>query len=124
MRIMTVDDSKAVREVIQNAADVLGFECIHAEDGREAMAKLDEYDGNIDLVLLDWNMPIMDGMETLESIKSHGRHKSIPVTMVTTESEREKVVAAIRAGAKNYVMKPFSQEELVNKIMESLGMGV
>ena len=65
----------------------------------------------------------MDGMQTLQALKANDKFRRIPVTMVTTEIDRHKVVAAISAGAKNYVMKPFTQETLVGKIMESLGMG-
>ena len=124
MRIMSVDDSRSTRQFIQNAIDVLGFEFLEAADGKEALEALERENGNVDLILLDWNMPVMDGMEMLEKVKADDRFKDIPVTMVTTEIERPKVVQAISKGAKNYVMKPFSQEDLIAKIMESLGMGL
>jgi len=124
MRIMSVDDSKAVRQHIRVATDLLGFELLEAGDGQEALDILAMQQEGVDLILLDWNMPVMDGYETLKRIKADTRFKHIPVTMVTTETERLKVVAAIGAGAKNYVMKPFTQEDLIGKIMESLGMGM
>jgi two-component system chemotaxis response regulator CheY len=124
MRIMTVDDSATVRQYIRSAIEILGFELLEAGNGQEALALLEAEQGRIDLILLDWNMPVLDGFETLGRIKTDDRFKSIPVTMVTTETERHKVVSAIAAGAKNYVMKPFSQEDLIGKIMESLGMGL
>ena len=124
MRIMTVDDSRATRLFIKNAIDVLGFEFLEAKDGKEALKILLEENGRVDLILLDWNMPEMNGMEMLDQLKSNDLLKEIPVTMVTTEIERHKVVEAIGKGAKNYVMKPFSQEDLIGKIMESLGMGI
>ncbi|MBN1981780.1 MAG: response regulator [Chitinivibrionales bacterium] len=124
MRIMSVDDSRATRQVIKNAVEVLGFDFCEAADGKEALELLERENGSIDLILLDWNMPVMSGLEMLTAMKSDERFKHIPVTMVTTEIERHKVVEAISKGAKNYVMKPFTQEDLIGKIMESLGMGI
>ncbi|MFC1516726.1 PleD family two-component system response regulator [Thermodesulfobacteriota bacterium] len=124
MRIMTVDDSKATRLFIKSAIDVLGFEYLEAADGREGLNLLRKENGNVDLILLDWNMPVMDGMEMLKRLQSDELLNAIPVTIVTTESERDKIVEAIDRGAKNYLIKPFSQEDLIGKIMESLGMGL
>lgn len=124
MRIMSVDDSRATRQFIKSAIEVLGFEFLEANDGKEAMEVLERENGNVDLILLDWNMPVMSGIEMLEKLKADERFREIPVTMVTTEIERFKVIEAIGKGAKNYVMKPFTQEDLIGKIMESLGMGI
>ncbi len=124
MRILSVDDSKSTRQYIKCAVDVLGFEFLEAGNGREGMDVLERENGDVNLILLDWNMPVMDGMEMLVEVKSNDKFKDIPVTMVTTEIERRKVVEAIGKGAKNYVMKPFTQEDLIAKIMESLGMGI
>lgn len=123
MKILSVDDSKATRMFVKNAVDVLGFDFLEAEDGQAALDLL-EKEGAVDLILLDWNMPVMNGIEFLEKIKIDEKFKDIPVTMVTTEIERHKVVEAVGKGAKNYVMKPFTQEDLIGKIMESLGMGL
>ena len=124
MNIMSIDDSKAMRLMIKNSVDILGYGFVEAENGKQALALLETAYADIGLILLDWNMPVMDGMETLSALKHDERFKHIPVTMVTTEVERVKVIAAIAKGAKNYVMKPFSQEDLVAKILESLGMGL
>jgi len=124
MRVMSVDDSKATRQFIRQAIDVLGYEMVEASNGQEGLDLLRNSDDKVDLILLDWNMPIMDGMQMLIELKDDPSLKDIPVTMVTTEIERHKVVEAIAKGAKNYVMKPFTQEDLVGKIMESLGMGI
>ena len=124
MRIMSVDDSKATRLFIKNAIDVLGFEFLEAADGKEGLDLLEKENGNVDLILLDWNMPVMDGMEMLKVLRSHALFSAIPVTVVTTEHERDKIVEAIDTGAKNYLIKPFSQEDLIGKIMEILGMGL
>jgi two-component system, chemotaxis family, chemotaxis protein CheY len=122
MRILSVDDSKLVRLYVKNAADVLGFEFLEATNGREALELLEHENGKVDLVLLDWHMPEMDGMTVLKRLKEDERFRHIGVTMVTTEIERDNVLMAIEAGAKNYVMKPFTQEKLVGKILEGLGM--
>jgi two-component system chemotaxis response regulator CheY len=122
MKILSVDDSKATRQYIKRAIDVLGFEFIEAADGKEGLAILEKEEGNIDLILLDWKMPVMDGMEMLEILKSSDLFKGIPVTFVSTEQERQKDSEAVSKGAKNYLIKPFSQEDLIGKIMDSLGM--
>ena len=123
MKILSVDDSAMMRRIISGAIEVVGYECIEASDGLEALNKLSQFHKDIELILLDWNMPNMDGLSLLHKIKENDDYKDIPVTMVTTESEKGKVAEAIKAGAINYVMKPFSQEDLVTKIMESLGKG-
>jgi two-component system, chemotaxis family, chemotaxis protein CheY len=124
MKILSVDDSAVMRKLIKNTVDVMGFDFLEASNGQEALEVLAMLPGEVDLILLDWNMPVMDGMQTLKALKANEVLKKIPVTMVTTEIERSKVVAALAAGARNYVMKPFTQEMLVNKIMDSLGMGI
>lgn len=123
MKILSVDDSAMMRRIISGAIEVAGYECIEAKDGLEALNKLSRFSKDIGLILLDWNMPNMDGLSLLRKIKEHDDYKDIPVTMVTTESEKGKVAEAIKSGATNYVTKPFSQEDLVTKIMESLGIG-
>jgi two-component system chemotaxis response regulator CheY len=122
MKILTVDDSIAVREIIKNALDVLGYESVEAENGVTALRKLHENTGEVQLILLDWNMPEMDGITFLRTIKQDPDFKNIPVTLVTSENEKEKIIIAIREGAKNYIIKPFTQEELIQKILESLGI--
>ena len=122
MKILSVDDSRATRQFIRNAIDVLGFDFFEAGDGQDGLNLL-EKEGPVDLILLDWNMPVMDGLTMLRALKADERFKHIPVTMVTTEIERHKVIAAVECGAKNYVMKPFTQEDLIAKVLESLGMG-
>ncbi len=124
MKILSADDSGMIRRVIRNAINVLGFEFLEASDGQEALKILEKEYMNVAMVLLDWNMPILDGLEVLKRIKNDRRFRDIPVMMVTTEVERGKVVEAISAGAKNYIMKPFSHEDLIAKIMQTLGMGV
>ena len=123
MRLLTVDDSAIVRKIIRAAADVLEFELSEAENGKEALEYMEETKEEIDLILLDWNMPVMDGYQFLLELKSRDKYKRIPVMMVTTESEKENIVKAIKAGAIHYMVKPFTMEELIKKIMECLGKG-
>ena len=122
MRVLSVDDSKATRQFIKRAIDVLGFEFLEASDGREGLDLLENEQGKVDLILLDWNMPVMDGIEMLETLKSNDLFKDIPVTFVTTELERQKISEAVQKGAKNFLVKPFSQEDLIGKIIECLGI--
>jgi len=124
MKILSVDDSTMIRRVIKGAVEVIGYEFIEARDGQEAIEILEKEYNDIGLVLLDWNMPRLDGFSVLKKMKADDRFRRIPTTMVTTEVDRKRVAEAIQAGAVNYVMKPFSQEDLVTKIMESLGQGV
>lgn len=124
MKILSVDDSTMIRKVIRGVVEVIGYDLLEARDGVEGLEVLEKNYEDISMVLLDWNMPRMDGYVCLQEIMKDERYKDIPVVMVTTEVERGKIAKAIEAGAKNYVMKPFSQEDLIAKIMESLGMGI
>lgn len=124
MRILSVDDSAATRHFIKKAIDVLGFDFLEAGDGKQGLEVLARENGQVDLILLDRHMPVMDGMEMLETLKANEQFKDIPVTMVTVELERDEIYKAIEKGAKNYLIKPFSQENLIGKIMESLNMGL
>ncbi len=123
MKILTVDDSSVVRKIIRAATEVLNIEVDEAEDGYETFDKLKALGGKVDLILLDWNMPGLDGFEVLKRLKSDAVYKNIPVMMVTTEAQKENIVAAIKAGAINYLTKPFTVEELTEKIMECIGRG-
>ncbi len=123
MKILSVDDSAIVRKIIRGAVEVLNYDLLEASDGLEGMAVLEDRFDEIGLVLLDWNMPGMNGMELLKKIKLNEQFSHIPVMMVTTESEKENIVKAIKAGAIHYVVKPFTMEELIKKIMECLGQG-
>lgn len=122
-KILAVDDSRMMRKILSGTIEMLEYEPVTAGDGVEAFEVLEEHGNEVDLVLLDWNMPRMNGFETLEKLKSDPRYADIPVMMVTTESEKENVVRAIRAGARHYLTKPFSPQDLSTRIMECLGMG-
>lgn len=123
MKILSIDDSAIVRKIIRGAVEVLNYELLEASDGLEGLQVLHNHVEEIVLVLLDWNMPGLNGLEVLEKIKGEDLYSHIPVMMVTTESEKENIVKAIKAGAIHYVVKPFTMEELIKKIMECLGRG-
>lgn len=120
MRALVVDDSRSMRTIISKQLKELGFEVYEAANGHEAMAKLHETK-KIILILLDWNMPEMDGLEVLNLIRAEPDYKEIRVMMVTTESEMAQVAIALEAGASEYLMKPFDREALLEKLI-LLGM--
>jgi two-component system chemotaxis response regulator CheY len=124
MKILSADDSVIMRKIIAGAAKMLNHDIIEAGDGAEALEKMTQHKDEIALVVLDWNMPVMNGYDALVKMKSDNNLKSIPVLMVTTESEKKNVVMAIQAGAANYLAKPFEKEDLAKKMAECLSLGV
>jgi len=123
MKLLVVDDSSVIRKIVKTAADMLQFETVEAEDGVEALEILEKSYEEIDLILLDWNMPEKSGFDVLVGLKNNGKFKNIPVMMITSEGQRSSIISAIRAGASNYLVKPFTVEELEEKINESIGKG-
>jgi len=121
MKILTVDDSATMRRIIAGAASVMGIETLSACNGVEALNVLEKEGAEISLVLLDVNMPEMNGIEALKRIKADPRWSKIPVMMVTSESDRTQVIEAIQSGASSYLSKPFAPEDLIKKIMQNVG---
>jgi len=119
-KILSVDDSGTMRRIIGRAVQVLGHELLEAANGLEALQILAARADEIALVILDVNMPEMDGMETLVRIKADPALKGIPVMMLTTDSDRGRIIQAVQAGAANYLTKPFSQDDLLAKIAACL----
>ena len=116
MKILLADDSNTMRRIQKNTLKTIGYEdVVEAADGREAVNAL-KSNPDVNLVLLDWNMPNMTGIEALKAIKADDSTKDIPVIMVTSESEKTKIIEAIQAGAANYVVKPFQADTLKEKI--------
>ncbi len=122
MQILSIDDSKTIRLTIQNIIGVIGIDFLQAENGKEGLEVLDSVGGQVDLILLDVEMPVMDGHEFLKIIKKDTRYSSIPVIMLTSVTHKEKVIDAIRTGAKQYITKPFSGEDLLAKIIQTVGI--
>ena len=121
MKLLVVDDSSTARKIVKVAADILEMETEEAQNGIEALEKLSSCYETIDLILLDWNMPEMNGYDVLVEIKTSDKYRHIPVMMVTTEGQQSNIVAAVRMGAANYLTKPFTVEDLETKIIECIG---
>ena len=116
MKIIIADDSKVMRKIIENALQPLGLGTIHASNGQEVLDYLEKQGDDIGIILLDWNMPVMNGLEVLETIKKNKKHTHIPVLIVSTEAEDNKMSKAFEAGAKGYISKPFTPEQLLNLV--------
>jgi len=119
MKILTVDDSALVRRMVKSSIASAGYDALEAANGQQALDVLSDHD-DVALVVLDWNMPVMDGLTCLKEIRAGERTKTVPVMMLTTESQRDSMIAAIRAGANNYLSKPFRPEQLAVKIQQCL----
>jgi two-component system chemotaxis response regulator CheY len=115
MQALVIDDSRAVRLLIGDILRQRGFEVATASDGQEGLERLRE-NPDIRLVLVDWNMPVMDGLEFIHAVRKVPAWDEVWLVMVTTETESEQVQRAISAGANEYVMKPFTAEVLVAKL--------
>jgi len=122
MKVLVVDDSAIMRKVITQILEMLGHDSVPASNGLDAFERLKEHE-DVRLILLDWNMPEMNGIEFLREIKARPGLSEIPVIMLTTESERRKMIEAIEAGAKHYLTKPFQPETLATKILQCVGGG-
>jgi two-component system, chemotaxis family, chemotaxis protein CheY len=117
-RIMTVDDSASMRQMVAFTLERAGFEVVVAVDGKDALAKLDG--SEIHLFLTDLNMPNMDGIELTRQLRSLPAYKFVPIVLLTTESTAEKKQEGKAAGATGWIVKPFEPEKLlavVNKVM-------
>ncbi|MBC8432223.1 MAG: response regulator [Desulfobacterales bacterium] len=120
MKILIADDLPEARMVIINFLENIGFTNIKEADGGTAVLralKKEKYD----LILCDWNMPDMSGVEVLKKIRSDDKLKDIPFIMVTAETEKEKILAAIEAGVSNYILKPFTAETISAKLKKVFG---
>ncbi len=117
MKVMLVDDSKTMRNIQKNCLKPMGVEdFVEAQDGQDALSQV--FAANPDLILLDWNMPILDGMGFLTAFRA--KNKTTPVIMCTTEAEKHRIVDALRAGVNNYLVKPFTPDKLIEKVKQTL----
>lgn len=115
MRSLVIDDSRVVRTIIGSILRELGMDVLEAADGRAGLERMLE-NPDVELVLVDWNMPVMNGLEFIEALRAQREFDRTRIMMVTTETDAEQVSRALSAGADEYVMKPFSKEILVAKI--------
>ena len=111
MKFLVVDDSSTMRRIIKNSLKRIGFEdIVEAENGRDALEKLTD----VDIILTDWNMPEMDGLEFVKRVRTS--NKAIPILMVTTNAAKDDIVEALKHGVNNYIVKPFTPETLKEKV--------
>jgi two-component system chemotaxis response regulator CheY len=115
MRALIVDDSRPIRRIEAEILSELGFETSDAGNGRIALERLNEIP-KPDLILVEWNMPEMDGLEFIRAVRKDSRFQGVVVLMVTTETETDQMLRALSAGADEYLMKPFQKEGLIDKL--------
>ena len=122
MKFLVVDDFSTMRRIVRNLLKELGYSNVdEAEDGAMALSKLKNE--QFDFVISDWNMPVMNGLDMLKSIRADASLAKLPVLMVTAEAKKENIIAAAQAGANGYVVKPFTAatlDEKLAKIFEKL----
>ena len=116
--VLVVDDSRIMRNIVKNTFTELKIPCqfLEAENGKKAYQLLET--NKVDLVLLDWNMPEMDGMDFLKKVRSMPNYKDLPIIMVTSESAKYNVVEALQNGATDYIVKPIREKVFMEKISE------
>jgi two-component system, chemotaxis family, chemotaxis protein CheY len=120
-KALVVDDSKTIRIILGRILKELGYEVCEAGNGKEALKIMESEKAAVNLVLADWNMPEMNGLELLKQLRQDPDLASLKVIMVTTETELDHMVSALEAGANEYIMKPFTKEILKEKL-ELLGI--
>lgn len=117
MKALLVEDSRAMRTFMGTIVRKLGIEVHEAEHGLDALDRIDSLDA-LDLLLVDWNMPEMNGYELVKHLRADETYAAMRIVMVTSESDLENMVSALEAGADEYLMKPFSAEELEGKLIQ------
>jgi two-component system chemotaxis response regulator CheY len=115
MRALVIDDSRTVRIIIRQILQELGIEVLEAGTGLEALEQI-KRDPNVELMLVDWNMPEMNGIDFIRAVRSRPEFHAVQILMVTSEAQGERVIEAINAGANEYLMKPFSKDVLIAKL--------
>ncbi len=122
MKLLIVDDSSTMRRIIKNTLQRLGYDDIlEAEHGLQAWELLDTID-DINILITDWNMPEMNGLDLVKKVRGDQRFIDIPIIMVTTEGGKAEVITALKAGVNNYIVKPFTPQVLKEKLEVVLGV--
>ena len=122
MLAMVIDDSRAMRAILRRIVTDLGFECVEAADRQEALDKMSS--GQLpDIALVDWNMPVVDGLQYVTEVRKNKEWRDVTLMMVTTEGEHAQIVRALAAGAHEYVIKPFTPDAIQEKL-QILGLSV
>ena len=115
-RALVIDDSRTIRTILSKKLVHLGFKVSNAENGQAALDILHETP-LISLALVDWNMPVMNGLEFVKAVRAQRAYDNLTIVMVTTETETSQMVTALQAGANDYIMKPFTDEIIVERLM-------
>ncbi len=115
MKALVVDDSRAMRMMLSNMLTGMGFEVAQAQDGREGLEHLTGHP-DTEVALVDWNMPVMTGIEMVEAVRRDSALSRVKLMMVTTESEISQMERALRAGANEFVLKPFTKDVITEKL--------
>ncbi|HNY16934.1 MAG TPA: response regulator [Treponemataceae bacterium] len=114
--VLVVDDSRIMRNIVKNTFSSMNIPCqfVEASNGKQALALLDGQ--KFDLVLLDWNMPELSGLDFLKTVRANDRYKSLPIIMVTSEAARYNVIEALKNGATDYIIKPVNEKSFREKL--------
>ena len=122
MKLLVVDDSSTMRRIIKNTLARLGYkDVLEGADGVEGWAQMDA-NPDIDMLITDWNMPEMNGLELVKKVRADDRFKDTPIIMVTTEGGKAEVITALKAGVNNYIVKPFTPQVLKEKLGAVMGV--
>jgi two-component system chemotaxis response regulator CheY len=114
MKCLVVDDSATMRRIVVNALKTIGYaDIVEAGDGQEALAKCD---GSIEMVITDWNMPTMGGLDLVRNLRGNPATAKVPILMVTTRGVKEDILQAVQAGVNSYILKPFTPQVLKEKL--------
>jgi two-component system, chemotaxis family, chemotaxis protein CheY len=122
MRALVIDDSRATRRVVGQYLRELGYEVVEAGDGQQGLDILEGHE-QPDVVMVDWNMPVMNGLDFIKAVRANKANRDLPIIMVTTETEMERMALAFLAGVNEYIMKPFTRSMIEEKLA-ILGIGV
>ncbi|MBD5166569.1 MAG: response regulator [Helicobacter sp.] len=121
MKLLVVDDSSTMRRIIKNTLARLGYDdVLEGENGVEGWEKMDA-NGDVKVLITDWNMPEMNGLDLVKKVRADSRFTDIPIIMVTTEGGKAEVITALKAGVNNYIVKPFTPQVLKEKLEAVLG---
>jgi two-component system chemotaxis response regulator CheY len=115
MYVLVIDDSRAMRAILRQILLPLGYEVVEAANGCEGIERLEQH-GKPYLVLVDWNMPEMNGLDFVRAVRAESHNRDLPIMMITTETEMSQMVRALAAGANEYLMKPFTKEMVLEKL--------
>jgi len=122
LKLLVVDDSSTMRRIIKNTLARLGYkDILEGADGVEGWTQMDT-NPDIDMLITDWNMPEMNGLELVKKVRADARFKDTPIIMVTTEGGKAEVITALKAGVNNYIVKPFTPQVLKEKLGAVMGI--